>query len=162
MTGADHRNVERFRVKCCHRAAPPFVYRNSKMFIGPSLCKTVDNYVETLDNSTLSGHFRFTKRNIFIFQLRFVVLLPEKGAAARGRRPPYPHCFHIRSPRHLPTQKSLKIRVTTDSVTVSPVISPSAAIAPSASITTASGVMPHCAAYSAASQRSAARASAAA
>lgn len=31
----------------------------------------------------------------------------------------------------MPTQKSLKIRVTTDSVTVSPVISPSAAIAPS-------------------------------
>ena len=47
-------------VACCHRAAPPFVYRNSKMFIGPSLCKTVDNYVETLDNSTLSGQFRFT------------------------------------------------------------------------------------------------------
>ena len=54
------------------------------------------------------------------------------------------------------------MRVTTASVTVSPVISPSAVIAPSASITTASGVIPDCAAYSAASQRSAARASAAA
>ena len=57
--------------------------------------------------------------------LQSAIFSPEKGAAARGRRP----LIHIVSTFgflcHLPTQKSLKIRVTTDSVTVSPVISPS-------------------------------------
>ena len=51
VTGSDHRYIKRFCVKNRHRAAPPFFSRNSKMFIGPSLCITVDNSVETLDNS---------------------------------------------------------------------------------------------------------------
>ena len=66
----------------------------------------------------------------------------RKRQTQTGPLPQQRPCISIGRPVYLPTQKSLKMRETTASVTVSPVISPSAAIAPSASITTASGVIP--------------------
>ena len=58
------------------------------MFIGPSLCKTVDNYVETLDNSTLSGHFRFTERNILYYDYVLLYYCLKKGPLRAAGGPP--------------------------------------------------------------------------